>query len=818
MIVHGTFRKCLGRASLLAAMAAWCAEACAAPQSVSVAGSAAAAASDRKLLDQYCVGCHNARLKTGGLSLEARDSDIATAGANAATWERVVRKLRSRQMPPAGLPRPDRASSDAFLSRLEASLDKTAAAAPNPGRPTVHRLNRTEYANSIHDLLTLDIDSRALLPADDTDQHGFDNNSEVLSISPVLLERYLSAARKVSRLALGRLTAPAIDMYEISKLLIQDDRSSEGLPFGSRGGTAITHYFPTDGEYTFKIRLQKTLYSAVRGLADPHTLEVRLDRERMKTFTVGGAKVVPPPASFAGTLSWNPEWEKYAVQADAGLEFRLPVKAGTRTVGVSFVKQSWEPEGVLQPRRTGWGYETDEMYDSSPGVESLTIEGPFAAPGAGDTPSRRRILVCQPKGTGDERACAKTVLTTLAHRAYRRPLAPADIDTLLSFYDSGRREGGFEAGIEMALDRVLVSPDFLFRIELDPNNVAAGKPYRITDVELASRLSFFLWSGPPDDELLAAAEHGRLRKPAELERQVKRMLADPRSSAVVENFAAQWLQLRDIRSAIPDPDLYPEFDENLREAFRRETELFLESQLREDRGVMELLSANYTFVNERLARHYGIPNVYGSRYRRVKLENPEQRGGLLGQGSILTLTSYPNRTSPVLRGKWLLENILGTPPPAPPPNVPALPDKGPDGQRQSVRERLEEHRKNPACASCHAQMDPLGFALENFDAIGTWRAKDEAGSPIDASGSLPGAPEFRGLAGLRTLLLERREQFVDTVAERLLSFALGRGVEYYDRPALRKITLDAKSHDYRWSTLILEIVQSVPFQMRRAEP
>jgi mono/diheme cytochrome c family protein len=816
MIVHGTFRKCLGRAALLVAMAALCAEARAAPQSVSVAGSAAATASDRKLLDQYCVGCHNARLKTGGLSLEARDSDIATAGAHADLWERVARKLRSRQMPPAGLPRPDRASSDAFLSRLEDALDKAAAAAPNPGRPTVHRLNRTEYANSIHDLLTLDIDGRALLPADDTDQHGFDNNSEVLSISPALLERYLSAARKVSRLALGRLTAPAIDTYEISKLLMQDDRSSEGLPFGSRGGIVITHYFPTDGEYSFKIRLQKTLYSAVRGLADPNTLEVRLDRERIKNFTVGGAKVVPPPASFAGTISWNPDWEKYASQADAGLEFRLRVKAGTRTVGVSFVKQSWEPEGVLQPRRTGWGYETDEMYDSNPGVEGLTIEGPFAAPGAGDTPSRRRIFVCQPKATGEERACAKTVLTTLAHRAYRRPLTPADIDTLLGFYDSGRREGSFETGIEMALERVLVSPDFLFRIELDPNNVVAGKPYQITEVELASRLSFFLWSGPPDDELLAAAEHGRLRKPGELERQLKRMLADPRSSALVENFAAQWLQLGDIRNAIPDPDLYPEFDENLREAFRRETELFLESQIREDSGVMELLSANYTFVNERLARHYGIPNIYGSRYRRVTLENPERRGGLLGQGSILTLTSYPNRTSPVLRGKWLLENILGTPPPPPPP-VPALPDKGPDGQLQSVRERLEEHRKNPACASCHAQMDPLGFALENFDAIGTWRAKDEAGSPINASGSLAGAPEFRGLAGLRTLLLDRREQFADTVAERLLSFALGRGVEYYDRPALRKITRDAKSHDYRWSTLILEIIQSVPFQMRRAE-
>ncbi|HYL36033.1 MAG TPA: DUF1592 domain-containing protein [Bryobacteraceae bacterium] len=776
-----------------------------------------ASGADRKLLDQYCINCHNARLKTGGLSLEARDIDITAVGANAEVWERVGRKLRSGQMPPAGLPRLDQAVADAFLSRLEDSLDQAAAAAPNPGRPAVHRLNRTEYANAIRDLLALDIDGHALLPADDTDQHGFDNNSEVLSISPALLERYLSAARKVSRLALGSVKAPAIDTFEISKLLMQDDRESERLPFGSRGGAAFPYYFPVDGEYSFKIRLQKTLYNAVRGLADPNTLEVRLDRERIKTFTVGGAKVNPPPASFAGTISWNPEWEKYATQADAGMEFRIKVKAGTRTIGVSFVKQSWEPEDVQQPRRSGWGYETDEMYDGSPGVESVTIEGPLAAAGAGDTASRRKIFVCQPEKAERERGCAKTILTTLAHRAYRRPATAADVETLLGFYDLGRADGGFEAGIEMALQRVLVSPDFLFRIELDKDNEVPGKAYPLTDLELASRLSFFLWSSIPDDELLAAAERGALRKPGELERQVKRMLRDPRSRALVDNFAAQWLQLRDIRSAIPDPDLFPEFDENLREAFRRETELFLQAQFSEDRSVTELLTANYTFVNERLARHYGIPNVYGSRFRRVALNNPEQRGGLLGQGSILTLTSYPNRTSPVLRGKWLLENILGTPPPPPPPNVPALRDKGPEGQRQSVRERLQEHRKNPACSGCHAQMDPLGFALENFDAIGTWRTADESGSPIDASGSLTGAADFQGLAGLRTLLLSRREQFVSTVAERLLSFALGRSVEYYDRPALRKILRDAKTSDDRWSALILEIVQSLPFQMRKAE-
>jgi mono/diheme cytochrome c family protein len=770
---------------------------------------------DRRLLDQYCVSCHNERLRTGGLTLDKIDVD--RIGANADVWEKVVRKLRGEQMPPTGRPRPDKPAAAAFVSSLEAALDRAGAAAPNPGRPVTHRLNRTEYTNAIRDLLALEIDARSLLPADDTDEHGFDNNGEVLSISPALLERYLSAARRISRLAVGRPpAAPSIDTYTIPARLTQDDRIGEKLPFGSRGGAAITHHFPVDGEYAFTIQLQKTLYNAVRGLAEPHQLEVRIDRQRVKVFTIGGAPVVPPPASFAGTLSWNPEWERYANHADEGLEVRVPVKAGARLIGISFVKRAWEAEDVLQPPRTGWGFGTDEMFDGSPGLESVTVQGPFGAGEAGDTPSRRKLFTCRPKRETEEEACARTILSALARRAYRRPVADDDVKTLIGFYRSGRREGRFEAGVEAAVRRILISPDFLFRLELEPERLVAGAQYRVSNIALASRLSFFLWSSIPDEELLDLAARGKLQDPAVLERQVRRMLTDPRASSLVVNFAAQWLQLRDLRNVVPDPDLFPEWDESLRDAFRQETELFIQSQLREDRGIVDLLTANHTFANEQLARFYGIAGVYGSRFRRVPLPGDE-RGGLLGHGSILTLSSYPNRTSPVLRGKWLLENILGSPPPPPPPDVPALKDKGANGERRSVRERLQEHRRNPVCATCHSQMDPLGFALENFNAIGMWRTIDEARTPIDSSGALPSGATFQGLNGLRTLLLARREQFVATVAERLLAYALGRGIEYYDRPTLRQILRDAASSDYRWSSVVLGIVRSAPFQMRRAE-
>jgi mono/diheme cytochrome c family protein len=771
-----------------------------------------AAAPDRALIDRYCVSCHNARLRTAGLALD--ELDLTSVASNAETWEKVVRKVRAGQMPPVGQRRPDAPAAAAFTSALEAALDQASAAAPNPGRPTVHRLNRTEYTNSIRDLLALEIDGRTLLPADDTDAHGFDNNADVLTVSPALAARYLSAARKISRLAVGRSAATTIETYRLPRLLVQDERLSERLPFGSRGGAAIEHYFPFDGEYVVKVRLQVNNYNYVKGLADPHDLEVRLDRQRIKVFSVGGMKEGAPPASFGGTLYGSAEWEKYALQAHDDFEVRFPAKAGRHEVGVAFVRKAWEPEDVLQPRQSGWPFSSDEMFDSNPGVDTVIIEGPYVPSGPSDTPARRRIFTCQPRG-GDGESCAKSILSTIAHRAYRRPLTEQDVRTLLEFYSSGSRDGGFEAGIQLALERILVSPDFLFRVEQEPAPMPANGLYRLSDVELASRLSFFLWSSIPDDELLEAAERGRLKDAATLQRQVRRMLADPRSSALVDNFAGQWLVLRNIRDVSPDPDLFPEFDENLRDAFLQETSLFLANELRSDRSVVDLLSADYTFVNERLARHYGIPNVYGNRFRRVSLANG-QRGGLLGHGSLLTVTSYPNRTSPVLRGKWLLETILGTPPPPPPPDVPALQDRGEGGKLASVRERLEAHRRNPSCSGCHSIMDPLGFALENFDPVGRWRTHD-AGTPVDSSGALPSGAKFEGMAGLRELLLQQRDQFASNVTEKLLAYALGRGIEYYDLPAVRKIARDAAPDEYRWSSIIFGIVKSAPFQMRRTD-
>jgi len=777
--------------------------------------SAAQAASvpDRALIDRYCVTCHNGRLKVAGLELDKMD--LGAVGPSAETWEKVVLKIRAGQMPPVGRPRPDNAAAAAFTASLEDALDRAAERAPNPGRPTVHRLNRTEYTNAIRDLLALDVDGRALLPADDTDAHGFDNNADVLTVSPVLASRYLSAARKVGRLAVGRTTATTIETYRLPRLLMQDDRLSEKLPFGTRGGAAIEHYFPLDGEYVVKIRLQTNNYNYIKGLADPQDLEVRLDRQKIKVFNITGMKEGAPPASWGGTLYGTPEWEKYALQLHDSLEVRFPAKAGRHEIGVAFLKKAWEPEDVAQPRQGGWPWSSDEMFDSNPGVDTVIVEGPYLPAGPSDTPSRRKIFTCQPRGS-DAEACARQILSTIARRAYRRPLTPQDVRTLLDFYSTGSGEGGFESGIQLALERILVSPDFLFRIEQEPQAHTPGATaYRLSDLELASRMSFFLWSSIPDDELLEAAERGKLKDPPVLERQVRRMLADPRSNALVDNFAGQWLVLRNIRDVSPDPDSFPDFDENLRDAFLKETELFFESQLRDDRSVVELLSANYTYVNERLARHYGIANVYGDRFRRVTIEDP-RRGGILGQGSLLTVTSYPNRTSPVLRGKWLLETILGTPPPPPPPNVPALQERGAGGKLASVRERLEAHRANPACSGCHSLMDPLGFALENYDPIGRWRNED-AGAAVDATGALPNGAKFEGMAGLRDLLLRQRDQFASTVTEKLLAYALGRNVEYFDMPSVRKIAHAAGASDYRWSSIILGIVKSAPFQMRRFE-
>jgi cytochrome c5 len=783
------------------------------PAAVVLMGTTAAAQPaqpQRTLVDRYCVTCHNQRLRTANLALDtASVDDIA---GNTTIWEKVLGKLRTGAMPPPGMPRPDPAAVDAFASSLETALEHAAAAHPNPGRVAVHRLNQTEYTNAIHDLLGLNIDAGSLVIADDADEQGFDNIAGVLSLSPALLERYLSAARTISRIALGDPTlVPAFATYEAPKGLVQQERTGEDLPFGTRGGISIHHYFPLDAEYDIKIRLRRQLYDYIIGLGRPHQLDVRLDGNLIKTFAVGGQnKGKPAPASFVGQIFGDPEWEQYMHSADAGLEVRFPAKAGPRVVTVSFRRDSAEPEGVPQPSG-GRAVSINESYDGDPAVDNVAIGGPYHAQGPGDTPSRRRILFCVPSNRAEERPCAQKILSALARRAYRRAVTNEDLEALLHFYDSGRPQGGFETGIESALERILASPDFLFRLETSPANLPPGAVYRLSDVELASRLSFFLWSSIPDDELLDLAFRGKLNEPAPLEQQVTRMLADPRANALADHFASRWLNLFKLRGASPDPDIYPDFDENLRQAFQQETVLFVESQLREDRSIVDLLRANYTFVNERLARHYGIPNVYGERFRRVDFPDG-RRGGLLGQGSILTLTSYGNRTSPVLRGKWLLEMILGTPPPPPPPDVPALKEKNEIDHPLSVRERLEQHRQNPACASCHVKMDPLGFALENFDAIGKWRTAED-GVPIDPSAALPDGTKFEGVAGLRKLLLSRSQQFAGTFTEKLLTYALGRELESYDFPSVRKITREAAAGDYRWSAIILGIVKSVPFQM-----
>ena len=771
----------------------------------------------RALLDQYCVTCHNETLKTAGLMLDK--TDVGEVSESAAVWEKVVRKIRTRQMPPPGMPRPGNAAYDSLATYLEAELDRSAEANPNPGRPVIRRLNRTEYANVIRDLVALEIDSDSLLPSDES-AHGFDNVGDALSVSPLLLERYLAAARKISRLAIGDSTIrPVFETYDVPSYLMQEERTSEDLPFGSRGGVAIRHYFPLDGEYTIQIGLQRNARDYIRGLGEPHQLDVRLDGARIKLFTVGGDNKGQSSGIFSSATQGDPEQEEYERNtAEAGLELRLPVKAGARVLGVTFLEKAPVPEGPLQPRLTQ--IEFAPFKGGIPAIGSVTIGGPYNAKGAEDTPSRRKIFVCHPTGSStriDEAACAKKILSTLARRAYRRPVTGEDIQTLLRFYEAERSEGGFVAGIGMALERMLISPEFLFRIERDPEGVAANTAYPVSDLELASRLSFFLWSSLPDDELLELAERGRLKDPAVLEQQVRRMLADGRAKALVSNFAGLWLQVRNLRSVSPDPEAFPYFDEELRDAFQQETELFLESMLREDRSVLDLLNADYTFLNERLARHYQIPNVYGSHFRRVTLagEN-ENRRGLLGQGSILTVTSYANRTSLVLRGKWVMNNILGTPPPPPPPNVPFLKEQSKGGKVLSLRERMEQHRASPACASCHRVMDPLGFALENFDGIGHWRAND-GDSPVDSSGVLPDGSRFEGPVGLRKVLRDKEEQFVHTVTEKLLTYALGRGPEYYDAPAVRKIMREAAPGNYRWSSLVHGIVRSTAFQMRRSQ-
>jgi len=774
-------------------------------------------------LGEYCTTCHNDRTRRGELSLEGLD--LSRVGEHGGIPERVLRQLRMRRMPPVGRPRPAGETYEALSVWLESEIDRFAAANPNPGRnEAFHRLNRAEYANAVRDLLALDVDVQALLPADDIDEHGLDNMADVLTVSPALMERYLSAARKTARLASGETPlGPASKTYEVPILLIQNDRMGDDLPFGSRGGIGVRHYFPVDGDYDLAVGLHRNYVNYVRGLGSRHELEVRLDGVLVRTFTFGGEEpdVLQAPASYAGNQFGDPAWEEYMLFADANLRVRFPAKAGPHLVGVSFVRRFTEPEGVLQPRQSVFAAAVNELRDGDAAVEQVSITGPYGSGGPGDPPTRRAVFTCRPASdaSSDEEACAREILSSLTRLAYRRPVDQSDLDTLMDFYRAGRSDGSFDAGIQLALERLLISPDFLFRVERDPTDVAPGTVYALSDLELASRLSFFLWSSIPDAELLDQAERGMLQDPAVLEQQTRRMLADSRSKALVENFAGQWLYLRNLRSVVPDAVIFPEFDENLREAFKQETELFVESLIRDDRSVLDLLSADYTFVNERLAEHYGISGVYGSHFRRVSLDGElaERRGGILGQGSLLTVTSYANRTSPVLRGKWVLTNILGTPPPAPPPDVPDLPDRGEGGQPATVRDRMLRHREDPVCAACHAPMDPLGLALEHYDAIGRWRSTGEANLAIDASGQLPDGTNFYGPQGLRTLLLERREQFSGTVIEKLLAYAIGRGPEHYDQPTVRGITRQAALENYAWSSIIVGIVQSTPFRKRRSE-
>jgi hypothetical protein len=739
----------------------------------------------------YCITCHVGPRPPAGLNLQALD--LSNLDANGATWEKLLRKLRNREMPPAGLPRPDAATYETLIKSIENERDRLAEVRPNPGRPTLHRLNRTEYANAIRDLLALDIDVADLLPADDIG-YGFDNIGDVLNVSPLLLERYLAAAGKISRLAVGDTTLPpSYQTYTIPRALVQTDRMSEQMPLGSRGGTAVRHLFPVDGEYEISVNLQRGRYDEFLGLERERKLDLRLDDRRLARFTIAAD-------ARAGQLEFGAKEDP-----DAHLKIRVPVKAGSRTLLATFVKDTVMPEGILPNARQTAFFE---------GVGSVSVAGPFNAQGPGATPSRDKIFLCHPDAPAEQEPCAEEILANLAHRAYRRPVSSDDVPELMALYREGAEDGGFEAGVRLALQKILVSPDFIFRIELDPSDAAPGSVHRVSDLELASRLSFFLWSSIPDDELLSIAERGALSEPAVLERQVKRMLGDPRSQALVKNFAGQWLFLRNVTRIQPDPAMFPNFDENLRQAMGRETELLIESSLREDASVGDLLDTDYTFINQRLAQHYGIEGVYGNEFRRVAITDPNRRG-LLGQASILAVTSYPNRTAPTIRGKWVLEQLLGTPPPPPPPNVPSLKEDA-STKAMTMRARMEQHRANPSCAVCHRVMDPLGFALENFDGLGRWRETASPGTgPIDASGVLPDGTPFNGPAGLREILLGRRDLFVETFTERLLTYALGRGLEEYDRPVIRRITRAAAGDDERWSAIISGIVTSAPFQMRR---
>jgi hypothetical protein len=782
--------------------------------SAPAADRSAASTLDRTLIDRYCVTCHNGRLKTGGLALDS--VDLSRAASHAAVLEKVMLKLRSGQMPPPGRPRPEAASVDSFIAGLERTLD--AGEAINPGRVVAHRLNRLEYLNAVHDLLDLDIDPSIVPP--DSPGIGFDNNADALSVTPSLMNRYMSAASKVSRLAIGDPgITPTIQVYRASEFAPQVARAGEDAPFGTHGGLTIRHTFPLDGEYSFTLRMQRnTIGDTIRGIDSAHDIQVRIDYGLVQRFTIGGKYKGYDPGLVNGAPEDDIEGQQlhtYRLTADEALEFRLPVKAGTRLIAATFSDSApaLSEQVPLMPSSPKRSFFTDDASD--PGIDRITITGPFGASVPQQTPSRRRIFTCRP---ADERAaaaerCAREILTTLARRAYRRPVTSADVDELLELYRSGSREGGFEAGIGLALETILWSPAFVMRLERDPASAAPGAPYQLSDLELAARLSFFLWRSLPDDRLVTLAARGRLHDRATLEAEVRRMLRDPKAKRFMNDFSGQWLTVRNIERQEPDPDIFPEFDDVLREAIATETRLFFQSQVIDDRSAIDLLRADYTFMNERLARLYGVGGVYGSYFRKVAVTDPRRRG-LLGQASVLAVTSYAHRTSVVLRGKWVLENLLGAPPPPPPANVPPLKENERGAPPKSLRERMEQHRANPVCASCHASMDPLGFALENFDAIGRWRDTD-SGLAIDAVSTMPGGARIDGAAGFHEFMLGRSDQFVRTLTKKLLEYAVGRTLEYYDEPAARRIMRDAARSNYQWSSLILGVIESAPFQMRQ---
>ena len=762
-------------------------------------GESESSSSQQALVNRYCVGCHNERLRTGNLALDT--VPVSSVGQHPEIWEKVVRKLRGGVMPPVGRPRPSQEEYESFSTWLETELDRVARLNPNPGRTeTLHRLNRAEYRNSIRDLLAVELDIVDYLPADNA-SYGFDNIAGVLRMSQSLMERYLLAARSISRIAVGS-PPPAVDATEYRPATdMPQQEQMEGLPFGTRGGLLARHLFPQDAEYDFRVEVAGG--RAARGL---ELFEITVDGVQVALFELGEAEV-------EGVSTTNTTAVMYA--QDGAYNIRVPVESGPREVGVSFYKK---PTGLVEQVR--------EVFDNPrimgnaglggtmPTITSLTVRGPYEAAGSGSTPSRDQIFVCQPLSPAEEGPCARTIKSTLARRAYRGPVTGEDLEVLVAFYERARADGrSFDGGIEMALRRLLVSPEFLYRIEGEPETNESE--YHVTDLDLASRLSFFIWSSIPDDELLELAEDGRLSDPAELDRQVRRMLLDPKSKELTKNFAGQWLQLRNLETVVRPGDPYAlAFDEALRQGLLRETELFIDSVVRENRSLVEILTADYTFLNERVARHYDIPNVQGSHFRRVQLPADNPRRGLLGHGSVLTITSHAIRTSPVNRGKWILDNVLGTPPPDPPPNIPALDDKKTQAKLASLRDRMSAHRANPVCASCHNVIDPAGFALENFDAIGRWRKVDRSFNVIDASGALPDGTPFDGVTELTQALVRRPERFVNTVAGKLLTYALGRGIEYYDMPSLRKIVADAASHEYRFHSIVLGIVKSYPFLYR----